>query len=88
MDTSTEYPRVHYLAAWPEHWVIRSAPDAFWLVGDRQPWTARRHYGGPLADLRTPSPQTARLVLGQLGLPTRAYTLPHESQSHYATITG
>jgi hypothetical protein len=77
---------MHYLAAWPEYWIIRSAPDAFWLVGDRQPWTTRCRYHGPITDRQTPSPQVARLVLEQLGLPTGVYTRPNESQSHYETI--
>jgi hypothetical protein len=88
MDMRTEYPRVYYLAALPEHWVIRSAPDTCWLVAEQQAWAGRSRYDGPVTDLQTTSPQTARLVLEQLGLPTGAYALPNESQSHYETIAG
>jgi hypothetical protein len=86
MTTPAEYPRVHYLARLPEYWIVRSAPDAYWLVGDRQPWTARRRYGGPTTGLLHPSPQTARLVLEQFGLSTGAYAPPNESRSQYETI--
>jgi hypothetical protein len=88
MDTQTVYPRVHYLAAWPGHWVIHAAPGVAWLVGDQQPWPARRRYLGPTSALQHPSPQTARRVLEQLGLSTAAYALLSESRSHYASITG
>jgi hypothetical protein len=62
------YPRVNYLDALPEHWVVAIGPGAYWLVGTQQPWSARRSYRSPATALRRPSPATARLVLRQLGL--------------------
>ena len=88
MVTCAEYPQVHYLAALPECWIIHAARGVAWLVGDRQPWATRRRYRGPTTSLRHPSPQTARLVLEQLGLSTGAYAPPNESQSQYGAITG